>query len=250
MQRRTQCFPATRTDPIGGSGAEKLNTCFLALDAHVEEGRGDAVALIYDSPVTGTIRKYTYRELLDETACFAGVLARFGVTKGDTVLIYMPMIPEAVIAMLACARIGAVRDNGGHAVAMRLSMSAVYDMRQGEVFWAASDVGWVVGHSYIVYGPLLHGCTTILYGGHVMECMGGFAFAHCKELTSKDRERLPGWNGDCRGIYDYVFNQKLAGRWAELNFRVKYPATLSEADFRAALRKAPDSTGPAGSSSE
>ena len=258
----------------------ELNTCFNALDRHVRDGRGDQAALIYDSPVTGTARRYTYRELLDQVARMAGVLRDIGVTKGDRVVIYMPMIPEAAIAMLACARIGAihsvvfggfaapelaariddaapkavlsascgiegsrvieykpmldraielatskpehcvilqrpqaaaamatgrdldwaeavaaaspadcvpvlatdplyilytsgttakpkgvVRDNGGHAVALRWTMGNLYDIRPGEVFWAASDVGWVVGHSYIVYAPLLAGCTTILYEG-------------------------------------------------------------------------------------
>ena len=258
----------------------ELNTCFNALDRHVRDGRGDQAALIYDSPVTGTARRYTYRELLDEVARMAGVLRDIGVTKGDRVVIYMPMIPEAAIAMLACARIGAihsvvfggfaapelaariddaapkavlsascgiegsrvieykpmldqaielatskpercvilqrpqataamatgrdldwaeavaaaspadcvpvlatdplyilytsgttakpkgvVRDNGGHAVALHWTMGNLYDIRPGEVFWAASDVGWVVGHSYIVYAPLLAGCTTILYEG-------------------------------------------------------------------------------------
>jgi propionyl-CoA synthetase len=257
-----------------------LNTCFNALDRHVRDGRGGQAALIYDSPVTGTQRTYTYTELLDETARFAGVLRSLGVDKGDRVVVYMPMIPEALIAMLACARIGAVhsvvfggfaaaelatriddaapkvvvsascgiettriieykpildraidlasnkpdrcvirqrpaaaatlragrdldwdqamagaepadcvpvaatdplyilytsgttakpkgvvRDNGGHAVALRWSMENIYDIRPGEVFWAASDVGWVVGHSYIVYAPLLTGCTTVLYEG-------------------------------------------------------------------------------------
>jgi propionyl-CoA synthetase len=258
----------------------ELNTCANALDRHVYRGRGDQPALIYDSPVTGSQRTYTYLELLDETARFAGVLRRLGVGKGDRVVVYMPMIPEAVITMLACARIGAVhsvvfggfaphelatriddarpvvvvsascgiepsrtveykpmldaaleaaehppgaciivqrdqlrcnmteqrdldwydlmataqpvepvpvaatdplyvlytsgttgkpkgvvRDNGGHAVALMWSMRHIYDMRPGEVFWAASDVGWVVGHSYIVYGPLLLGATTVLYEG-------------------------------------------------------------------------------------
>ena len=258
----------------------ELNTCFNALDRHVRDGRGDQAALIYDSPVTGTARRYTYRELLDEVARTAGVLRDIGVTKGDRVVIYMPMIPEAAIAMLACARIGAihsvvfggfaapelaariddaapkavlsascgiegsrvieykpmldraielaatkpdhcvilqrpqaaaamtsgrdldwaeavaaaspadcvpvqatdplyilytsgttakpkgvVRDNGGHAVALRWTMENLYDIKPGEVFWAASDVGWVVGHSYIVYAPLLAGCTSILYEG-------------------------------------------------------------------------------------
>ena len=257
-----------------------LNTCYNALDFHVDRGRGRQTALIYDSPVTGTVRAYSYLELRDEVARCAGALARLGVTKGDRVVIYMPMVPEAVIAMLACARIGAihsvvfggfapkelatriddakpklivsascgievnrvipykplldqamdlarhkpercvilqrpqetaamtrardvdwgealagapaadcvpvaatdplyilytsgttgipkgvVHDNGGHAVALKWSMENVYGMGAGEVYWAASDIGWVVGHSYIVYGPLLKGCTTILYEG-------------------------------------------------------------------------------------
>jgi len=258
----------------------RLNTCYNALDVHVDRGRGKQVALIYDSPVTGTVRSFTYFELRDQVARFAGALRRQGVEAGDRVILYMPMVPEAVIAMLACARIGAVhsvvfggfapkelatriddakptvmlsascgiegsrvipykplldqaiemashkprrclilqrpmeparmvsgrdvdwqeataaaspvecvpvaatdplyilytsgttgipkgvvRDNGGHAVALKWSMGAVYGMGAGEVFWAASDIGWVVGHSYIVYAPLLKGCTTILYEG-------------------------------------------------------------------------------------
>ena len=258
----------------------RLNTCHNALDRHVEGGRGDQLALIYDSPVAGTAARFTYRELRDEVARFAGVLAAQGVQPGDRVVIYMPMVPEAVIAMLACARIGAihsvvfggfaahelasriedarpkvvvsascgiepatlvaykplldaaiemveakperciilqrpqleaelhpgrdldwheaiaqaepapcvsveatdplyilytsgttgqpkgtVRDNGGHAVALAWTMKHVYGVDPGEVYWAASDVGWVVGHSYIVYAPLLHGCTTVLYEG-------------------------------------------------------------------------------------
>ncbi len=257
-----------------------LNTCFNAVDRHVRDGRGDQAALIYDSPVTGTSRTLTYRQLLDEVARFAGVLQALGTGPGDRVIIYMPMVPEAVVAMLACARIGAVhsvvfggfaahelalriddagptvvvsascgieagrvleykpildraidlsnrkpqrcvilqrpqataslvadrdvdwnramadakpadcvsvaatdplyilytsgttgkpkgvvRDNGGHAVALRWSMEYIYDTGPGEVFWAASDIGWVVGHSYIVYAPLLAGCTTVLYEG-------------------------------------------------------------------------------------
>jgi len=257
-----------------------LNTCHNAVDRHVAAGRGDQAALIYDSPVTGTVRRFTYRELRDEVARCAGGLVSLGVEPGDRVVIYMPMVPEAVISMLACARIGAihsvvfggfaakelatrvddakpkvilsascgieaarvipykplldraleisshqpehcvilqrpqaeaslvagrdldwgavmaaaepapcrpvaatdplyilytsgttgipkgvVRDNGGHAVALRWSMEKIYAVTPGEVYWAASDVGWVVGHSYIVYAPLLHGCTTILYEG-------------------------------------------------------------------------------------
>ena len=258
----------------------RLNTCYNALDRHVEGGRADQLALIYDSPVTETTATFTYRELLDRVARFAGALAAHGVERGDRVIVYMPMVPEAVIAMLACARLGAihsvvfggfaadelasriddakpkvvvaascgiepgrvvpyvplldaaiaraeskperciilqrpgleaeldpardidwdeavagaepadcvtveatdplyilytsgttgrpkgiVRDNGGHAVALQWSMSHIYDLRPGEVYWTASDVGWVVGHSYIVYGPLFHGCTTVLYEG-------------------------------------------------------------------------------------
>ena len=261
------------------SGGE-LNTCYNALDLHVETGRADQAALIYDSPVTNQIQTFTYRELRDAVARFAGVLAQQGAVKGDRVVIYMPMVPEAVVAMLACARLGAVhsvvfggfashelavriddakprvivsascgiegkrilpykplldeairlahhkpdkciilqrsmdhaellpgrdldwsdavaaakphdcvpvaatdplyilytsgttgkakgvvRDNGGHAVALKWSMKSIYGVDPGDVFWTASDVGWVVGHSYIVYGPLLHGNTTILYEG-------------------------------------------------------------------------------------
>lgn len=257
----------------------ELNTCANALDRHID-ARGDQPALIYDSPVTGSKKVYTYRELLSETALFAGVLRELGVCPGDRVVLYMPMIPEAVIAMLACARLGAVhsvvfggfaahelatriddarpvvivsascgiepsrvveykpmldhaleladhrpdacvivqrerhqcdlvagrdvdwthimasaapadpvpvkatdplyvlytsgttgkpkgivRDNGGHAVALTWSMRHIYDISPGDVFWAASDVGWVVGHSYIVYAPLLAGATTLLYEG-------------------------------------------------------------------------------------
>jgi propionyl-CoA synthetase len=258
-----------------------VNTCYNALDRHIDAGHGDRLALIYDSPVTGnTVRKYTYSELRDQVARFAGVLAAQGVTKGDRVIVYMPMVAEAAIAMLACARIGAVhsvvfggfaanelavrindakpkvivsascgiegakiidykplidgaielsqskpekaiilqrpqarcqlkpgfdidweeavasakpadcvpvaatdplyilytsgttgepkgvvRDNGGHLVALNWTMKNIYNIDPGEVFWAASDVGWVVGHSYIVYAPLIHGCTTIVYEG-------------------------------------------------------------------------------------
>ena len=259
----------------------QCNTCYNAVDRHVKNGRGDQAALIYDSPMTGgTVKTYTYSQLQDEVARFAGVLRDLGVAKGDRVIIYMPMVPEAAIAMLAVARLGAVhsvvfggfaanelatriddaqpkvmvsascglepgrtieykplldkaielsthkpdhcvilqrpevtasltagrdvdwaeaaasatpaecvtvaatdplyilytsgttgqpkgivRDNGGHMVALNYTMKAVYDVQPGDVYWAASDVGWVVGHSYIVYGPLLHGCTTIVYEG-------------------------------------------------------------------------------------
>jgi propionyl-CoA synthetase len=261
---------------VGG----EVNTCYNALDLHVNEGRGDQPALIYDSPVTNSIKTFTYRQLRDKVATFAGALAHLGVTKGDRVVVYMPMIPEAVVAMLACARLGAVhsvvfggfaanelaariddakpkvvvsascgvetsriisykplldealriasskpqtcvifqrevqpaelvpnrdcdwneimeaakphecvpvaatdplyilytsgttgqpkgvvRDNGGHLVALKWTMKNIYGVDPGDVYWAASDVGWVVGHSYIVYGPLFHGNTTVLYEG-------------------------------------------------------------------------------------
>ena len=258
----------------------KTNTCYNTLDRHVDEGRGNDIAVIYDSPVTGVKQRFTFREFRDEVALFAGALQSRGVRKGDRVIIYMPMIPEALIAMLACARIGAihsvvfggfashelavriddckpkiivsascgierdkvidykrlldfaielahfkpeiciirqreqlraslneerdltwkqallgaepvpcvpvessdplyilytsgttgkpkgvVRDNGGHMVALKWSMENVYGVKPGETYWAASDVGWVVGHSYIVYGPLLNGNTTIIFEG-------------------------------------------------------------------------------------
>jgi propionyl-CoA synthetase len=258
----------------------RLNTCYNAVDRHVEEGRGEQRALIHDSPVTDSMTTYTYRELRDLVAAFAGALRFKGVARGDRVIIYMPMVPEAVIAMLACARLGAihsvvfggfaanelasriedatpklivsascgvesnrvieykplldralaqarhkpdaciilqrpqcqaqllprrdydwrdvvegasatecvpvaatdplyilytsgttgqpkgiVRDNGGHSVALKWSMKNIYEVEPGDVYWSASDVGWVVGHSYIVYGPLLQGCTTLMYEG-------------------------------------------------------------------------------------
>jgi propionyl-CoA synthetase len=261
---------------VGG----ETNTCYNAVDLHVDQGRGDQAAVIYDSPVTDTITTYTYNDLKDQVSRFAGALMERGVTKGDRVIIYMPMIPQAVFAMLACARIGAihsvvfggfaanelatriddakpkvivsascgievkriieykplldkaidlsdakpdaciifqrpqaaakmqegrdydwdevldkaapadcvpvaatdplyilytsgttgqpkgiVRDNGGHMVALKWTMNAIYNVNQGDVYWAASDIGWVVGHSYIVYAPLFKGCTTIVYEG-------------------------------------------------------------------------------------
>ena len=261
---------------VGG----ELNTCYNALDRHVERGRADQAAVIYDSPVTNTVKTFTYREFRDLVARFAGVLKSLGVEKGDRVIVYMPMIPQALIATYACARLGAVhsvvfggfaphelatrindatpkvmvsascgiegakvlpykpmlddainqakhkpqatvifqrpqaeakltpgrdydweeqmakaepadcvpvkatdplyilytsgttgepkgivRDNGGHAVAMKWTMKNFYDANPGEVFWAASDVGWVVGHSYIIYAPLLHGGTTVVFEG-------------------------------------------------------------------------------------
>jgi propionyl-CoA synthetase len=276
-------------DPYAGQygrwfvGAE-CNTAYNCLDRHVEAGHGARKALIYDSPVTKTQRTYTYAQLTDEVATLAGILVDLGIKKGDRVVVYMPMIPEAVIAMLACARIGAVhsvvfggfaaaelatriddakpvailsascgiegsrvieykplldkaielashkpshclmlqrpmatatlfagrdhdwagavaeaktrgrkagpvavaatdplyilytsgttgqpkgvvRDNGGHMVALAWTMKNLYGIEPGEVFWAASDVGWVVGHSYICYAPLLHGATTLVYEG-------------------------------------------------------------------------------------
>lgn len=267
-----------------------MNTCHMALDAHIQAGRGNQVAIFYDSPVTNTEQAITYFQLHDQVSLFAGALKNQGVEKGDRVLIYMPMVPEAVIAMLACARLGAVhsvvfggfaakelairiddatpkvivsascgieidrivpykplldeaielsehepdsciilqreqslaqlterdldwqlamlkaqptdcvgvkgsdplyilytsgttgkpkgvvRENGGHAVAMHYSMKAIYDMEPGDVFWAASDVGWVVGHSYIVYAPLLAGLTTVLYEGKPVRTPDAGAF--------------------------------------------------------------------------
>lgn len=270
----------------------KLNTCHLALDYHVNNGRGNQTALIFDSPATNTKQRYTYLQMQEKVAKLGGVLRHLGVTKGDRVIIYMPLVPEAVFAMLACARIGAIhsvvfggfaahelairiddatpkviltasggmefdkiipykpivdraiveaehqvesvvllqrpflkaelqdgrdfdwetlvnqdipaaacevmtatdplyvlytsgttgkpkgiiRDNGGHAVAMKYSLPNIYDIHAGDVFWAASDVGWVVGHSYIVYAPLINGCTTVLYEGKPIRTPDAGAF--------------------------------------------------------------------------
>src|ERR1700680_382461 len=272
-----------------------VNTCYNALDRHVEGGRGDQVALIHDSPLTNTVSTFTYSELLKEVQTLAAVMVDFGVAKGDRVILYMPMVPEAMVAMLACARIGAVhsvvfggfaakelatriedakpklilsascglepgrilqykpllheaiklssvkpqaciilqrpqqscdlvagrdhdwaelrssaiaakksaacapvlatdplyilytsgttgipkgvvRDNGGHMVALKWSMKGLYGVDPGQVYWCASDIGWVVGHSYIIYAPLLHGATSILYEGKPVGTPDGGAF--------------------------------------------------------------------------
>jgi len=308
MSRYHEVYQSWREDPIGfwGDAAKEIdwakpwdsvfnpdagiygrwfegaecNTCYNCLDRHVENGRGEQAALIYDSPITDTKRTLTYAQLLDEVSILAGALQAKGIEKGDRVILYLPMIPQAAVAMLACARIGAVhsvvfggfaatelatriddarpkailtascgvepnriveykplldeaieiathkpefcvvfqreqlsadliaerdydwgafvanatpaacvmvaatdplyilytsgttgtpkgviRDNGGHMVALKWTMKNVYGVDPGEVYWAASDVGWVVGHSYIVYAPLLHGCTTIMFEG-------------------------------------------------------------------------------------
>ena len=261
-----------------------VNTCYNALDRHVANGRAGQVALIHDSPLTGSVKTFTYAEMLDEVKALAAIMQDLGVTRGDRVIIYMPLVPEAVIGMLACARVGAVhsvvfggfaakelatriedaepklvlsascgiepgrivkykplldeaidlskakpsacivlqrpqetcalvggrdhdwaelrkkaieagrsvdcvpvaatdplyilytsgttgipkgvvRDNGGHLVALKWSMFHLYGVKPGEVWWCGSDIGWVVGHSYIVYGPLIHGATSIMYEG-------------------------------------------------------------------------------------
>ncbi len=280
MRRPRAVFDASRPSRTVWFPGGVLNTCANALDLHVRSGRGEQPALVHDSPLTGSVRSLSYRELQDQVARFAGALASLGVEQGDRVLLYMPMVPEAVIGMLAVARLGAihsvvfggfasgelaqriqhaapkvvltascgiepgrivpyqplleraleavsakprqcvvlqrpeleaplvagrdldwgelaaagapaaavpveakaplyvlytsgttgspkgvVRDHGGHAVALKWSLRHVYGMQPGDVFWAASDIGWVVGHSYIVYAPLLLGCTSILYEG-------------------------------------------------------------------------------------
>jgi propionyl-CoA synthetase len=280
FRRWDRVLDASRAPFVRWFPGGELNTCYNAVDRHVARGRGTQKALIYDSPVTGTVQTFTYAELQKQVAAIAGALQGLGVGKGDRVLIYMPGVPEAVFAMLACARLGAihsvvfggfaskelatriddakpklivwascgieparivaykplldralelaahkpdhcivfqrpqheaalvsgrdvewreaiersapadcvpvlatdplyihytsgttgipkgvVRDNGGHAVALKWSMSHVFSAGTGEVYWAASDIGWTVGHGFIVYGPLLHGATTILYEG-------------------------------------------------------------------------------------
>lgn len=282
-------FPSVAFDPTAGVYGRWFpdgvtNTCYNAVDRHIEAGHGERTAIIYDSPVTNTKKRYSYTQLREEIVAIAAIMQNLGVTKGDTVLIYMPMVPEAIVAMLACARIGAihsvvfggfaahelavrindarpkiivsascgiepnrlvkykpildeaieqaackpknciilqreahkcvlmdgrdldysdcalggaapgifvdcepmvatdplyilytsgttgepkgvVRDTGGHMVALKWTMEALYDVHPGEVFWAASDIGWVVGHSYIAYAPLLQGATTLIYEG-------------------------------------------------------------------------------------
>jgi len=284
---------APRPDETGAThwfGGGRLNTCYLCLDRHVAEGRGAQAALLYDSPVTNTTRAYTYAELLDRTARLAGGLRALGVALGDRVILYMPNMPEAVVAMLACARLGAihsvvfggfaphelavriddarprvlicasggmefdriipykplveaalaearhqpahvvvvqrdfcpatmqpgrdvdfqevikagpvaavpvpashplyilytsgttgrpkgvVRDHGSHAVALRFSLEAVYGLAPGDVIFTGSDIGWAVGSSYLVYGPLLHGCTSVLYEGKPVRTPDAGAF--------------------------------------------------------------------------
>ncbi len=329
---------ATFDEQRGWFPGGMLNTSFNCIDRHVEAGRGDALALIYDSPVTGTIRRYSYAELQHEVGQAAAMLARLGVTKGDRVIIYMPMIPETVFAMLACARLGAihsvvfggfaplelakriddatpkllltascgiegartiaykpmvdealalsehkvdeivvfqrerlraeltperdrdwmdlrtavaadpvppcaamastdplyilytsgttgtpkgvVRENGGHAVALAWSMANIYGIGAGDPFWAASDVGWVVGHSYIVYAPLLVGATTVLFEGkpigtpdpgtfwRVMQRHGVKSFFTAPTAIRAVRKKDPDatflkeiGTGDCRAIF-------------------------------------------------
>src|SRR5438132_1162008 len=187
-RRWNQVLDASRPPYYRWFSGGVVNTCYNALDRHVAGGRADQPALIYDSPVTQTITCFTYRALLEQVSRFAGVLSGQGVGKGDRVIIYMPMVPEAGVVAGArpaeCVPVeatgplyilytsgttgmpkGVVRDNGGHLVALTWSMKYIYGVEPGEVYWAASDLGWVVGHSYILYGPLFNGNTTILYEG-------------------------------------------------------------------------------------
>ena len=175
---------ATRAPLFEWFKEAELNACWNALDRHVEGGRADQVAVIYDSPMTGTKASFTYRQMRDKVAALAGAMAAQGVRAGDRVVIYMPMVPEALEAMLACAPVrgdhplyilytsgttgqpkGVVRATGGYLVALAWTMKNHYNVNPGEVFWTASDVGWVVGHSYICYGPLIHGATTLVFEG-------------------------------------------------------------------------------------
>ena len=279
IKKPTQILDASNPPFYKWFKGGKINTCFNALDRHVEEGNGDRTAIIFDSAMTGVKKKYSYQELTKEVSILAGALQAHGVQKGDRVIIYMPMIPESIMAMLACARIGAVhsvvfggfasaelasriddsgakvilsascglepgkiveykplledalkkakhkiekvvifqrdshqatidsnfidwkdfvknakpaecvscdandpayilytsgttgtpkgilRDIGGHVVALKWTMKNVYDINPDDVWWSASDIGWIVGHSYIVYAPLFHGCTSIVFEG-------------------------------------------------------------------------------------
>ena len=279
IKKPTQILDASNPPFYKWFKGGKINTCFNALDRHVEEGNGDRTAIIFDSAMTGVKKKYSYQELTKEVSILAGALQAHGVQKGDRVIIYMPMIPESIMAMLACARIGAVhsvvfggfasaelasriddsgakvilsascglepgkiveykplledalkkakhkiekvvifqrdshqatidsnfidwkdfvkntkpaecvscdandpayilytsgttgtpkgilRDIGGHVVALKWTMKNVYDINPEDVWWSASDIGWIVGHSYIVYAPLFHGCTSIVFEG-------------------------------------------------------------------------------------
>jgi len=323
-----------------------LNTCWNAIDRHVAAGHGDRLAVIYDSPVTDTVARFTYRQMQTKIAAFAGVLAANGVAKGDRVIVYMPMVPEALVAMLACARLGAVhsvvfggfaanelavriddctpkaivsascgiegakvvpykplldsaiaiarhkpgvcvilqrpqlactlvagrdidwaqaaenarpadcvpvaatdplyilytsgttgapkgvvRDNGGHAVALQYSMRAIFDTHPGEVFWAASDVGWVVGHSYICYAPLLAGCTSVLFEGKPVGTPD--AGVYWRVIDSHGVKTLFTAPTAFRAIRKEDPDGKLIGRYARASFKALFlagercdPATL------------------------
>src|SRR5437667_238261 len=144
----------------------RLNTCWNALDRHVESGRAEQPALVWDSPVTGSKQTFTYRELRDAVTIFAGALRARGVGPAECVPVEAtdPLYIPYTAGTTGQPK-GIVRDTGGHAVALAWTMRNVYDVGPGEVYWAASDIGWAVGHSYTVYGPLFHGCTSVLYEG-------------------------------------------------------------------------------------